>query len=55
MLSTGRSTCRPATSDALEAILDGRVFTPGDLPGLDPEDQLTLTRRLLREGVLVPA
>jgi hypothetical protein len=31
------------------------VFTPAELPGLEPEEQLTLTRRLLREGVLVPA
>jgi len=43
------------TADAVSAALGGQVFTPADLPGLDTEDQLTLTRRLLREGILVPA
>lgn len=43
------------TLDAVKIVVDGHVFTPADLPGLDPEEQLTLTRRLLREGVLVPA
>jgi hypothetical protein len=43
------------TSGAVERMADGRTFTPADLPGLEPEDQLKLTRRLLREGVLVPA
>jgi hypothetical protein len=42
-------------SDAVEVVVGGRAFTPADLPGLEPEEQLTLTRRLLREGVLVPA
>jgi bifunctional lysine-specific demethylase and histidyl-hydroxylase NO66 len=42
------------TFDAVKVVVDGHVFTPADLPGLDPEDQLTLTRRLLREGVVVP-
>ncbi len=44
-----------STSDAVKVVVDGQIFTPAELPGLDPEDQLTLTRRLLREGVLVPA
>lgn len=44
-----------STSGAVGVALDGHVFTPADLPGLGPEEQLTLTRRLLREGVLVPA
>jgi bifunctional lysine-specific demethylase and histidyl-hydroxylase NO66 len=43
------------TSGAVARMADGRTFTPADLPGLEPEDQLKLTRRLLREGVLVPA
>ena len=43
------------TSDAVELIVGGSAFTPAELPGLEPEEQLTLTRRLLREGVLVPA
>jgi ribosomal protein L16 Arg81 hydroxylase len=41
------------TSDAVRVVVDGGVFTPADLPGLAPEEQLTLSRRLLREGVLV--
>ena len=46
----------PGTAaEAVRMIVDGRAFTPGELPGLAPEDQLTLTRRLLREGVVVPA
>jgi hypothetical protein len=43
------------TSDAVAVVVDGRTFTPAELPGLDPDEQLTLTRRLLREGVLVAA
>jgi hypothetical protein len=43
------------TSDAVGVVVGGGVFTPADLPGLDPEEQLTLSRRLLREGVLVAA
>jgi lysine-specific demethylase/histidyl-hydroxylase NO66 len=45
----------PGTDGALERIVDGRAFTSAELPGLEPEEQLTLARRLLREGVLVPA
>jgi ribosomal protein L16 Arg81 hydroxylase len=44
-----------ATADAVEVVVSDRVFTPADLPGLDPEEQITLSRRLLREGVLVVA
>jgi hypothetical protein len=40
---------------AVGVILDGHRFTPGQLPGLESDDQLTLTRRLLREGIVVPA
>jgi hypothetical protein len=43
------------TTGAAELIARGDAFTPSELPGLDPQDQLTLTRRLLREGVIVPA
>ena len=43
------------TADAASLIVDRDVFSPADLPGLDAADQLTLTRRLLREGILVPA
>jgi lysine-specific demethylase/histidyl-hydroxylase NO66 len=42
-------------ADAVEKALSGKVFASEDLPGLESEEQLTLTRRLLREGVLVPA
>ena len=51
-----RTIALPAsTAEAVRAAVDGSVFTPADLPGLEPGDQLTLTRRLLREGVVVPA
>ena len=43
------------TAEAVAIVAGGRAFTPAELPGLDPEEQLTLTRRLLREGVLVAA
>jgi bifunctional lysine-specific demethylase and histidyl-hydroxylase NO66 len=45
----------PGAAEALELIAGERPFTPAELPGLEPEEQLTLARRLLREGVLVPA
>lgn len=38
---------------ALKTVLGGDVFRPGDLPGLDADEQLTLARQLLREGVIV--
>jgi lysine-specific demethylase/histidyl-hydroxylase NO66 len=44
-----------AAEDAVKMVLSGIVFTPDELPGLDPVEQLTVARRLLREGVLVPA
>jgi lysine-specific demethylase/histidyl-hydroxylase NO66 len=43
------------TAAAVETALSGAVFIPGQLSGLDAADQLTLARRLLREGVIVPA
>jgi hypothetical protein len=42
-------------ADALKTVLAGTSFIPAELPGLDAEEQLTVARRLLREGVLVPA
>ena len=42
-------------AEALAALLGGGTHTVGDLPGLDADDQVVLVRRLLREGVLVPA
>jgi bifunctional lysine-specific demethylase and histidyl-hydroxylase NO66 len=44
-----------ATGDAVKAVLAGAALTPARLPGLEPDEQLTLVARLLREGVLVPA
>ncbi|MFC3690209.1 cupin domain-containing protein [Aquipuribacter hungaricus] len=41
--------------DALDRLLDGSPATAADLPGLDGDDAVGLVRRLLREGVLVPA
>jgi hypothetical protein len=40
--------------EALLMAISGVGFRPVDLPLLDPEEQLVLTRRLLREGILVP-
>jgi lysine-specific demethylase/histidyl-hydroxylase NO66 len=44
-----------ATLVALRAVLDPGRHPVGSLPGMDQADQLVLVRRLLREGVLVPA
>jgi hypothetical protein len=41
-------------ADAVKLALAGGAFNPGQLPGLDADEQLTVCRRLLREGVLVP-
>jgi hypothetical protein len=43
-----------SAADAIKVVLAGHPFAPAELPGLDADGQLTLTRRLLREGVLVP-
>lgn len=45
--------CPIATESALKTILAGDAFRPRELPGLEPEEQVTLARRLLREGVIV--
>ncbi|WP_133848934.1 JmjC domain-containing protein [Labedaea rhizosphaerae] len=44
-----------AATEALGVLLSGAVATVGTLPALDLADQLVVVRRLLREGVLVPA
>jgi len=52
----GRTIELPAAADAaVKAVLTGDVITPAGLPGLDPGEQLTVARRLVREGVLVLA
>lgn len=43
------------TEQSVRAVLSPEPSTVGSLPGLDDADQLVLVRRLLREGVLVPA
>jgi lysine-specific demethylase/histidyl-hydroxylase NO66 len=40
---------------ALKAVLTGDPFTPRELPGLDADEQLDVARRLIAEGVVVPA
>jgi hypothetical protein len=41
--------------DAVKLVLAGAPFRPAELSGLDPAEQLVLARRLVREGVAVPA
>jgi len=43
------------THAALLVALSGKAFAPEILPNLDPEEQLVVARRLLREGIVVPA
>lgn len=43
------------TGPALELALSGEVFQPTECKGLDPDEQLVVARRLLREGIVVPA
>ncbi|MBW0114212.1 cupin-like domain-containing protein [Pseudonocardia sp. KRD-169] len=43
------------TGAALCSALDGATHPVGSLPGMDEADQIVLVRRLLKEGVLVPA
>jgi bifunctional lysine-specific demethylase and histidyl-hydroxylase NO66 len=50
----GRTLTLPSgAAPALKTVLAGEPFRARDLPGLDAEEQLTLARRLLREGVIV--
>ena len=51
----GRTITLPAfTEPALRRLLDGPC-TPADLPELDRESALVLARRMLREGIVLPA
>jgi hypothetical protein len=43
------------TGDAVKLVLSGAVFRPAELPGLELAEQLVLARRLVREGVAIPA
>jgi hypothetical protein len=43
-----------STESALKALLGGDPVAVSELPGLDPDDQVVLVRRLLREAVVVP-
>ncbi|GAA2535523.1 cupin domain-containing protein [Pseudonocardia hydrocarbonoxydans] len=43
------------TAPAVRAVLDGGTHPVGSLPDMDGPDQVVLVRRLLGEGVLVPA
>jgi lysine-specific demethylase/histidyl-hydroxylase NO66 len=56
LLLVGKTVTLPVDCDpALKAVLSGEVLTPAQLSGLDADEQVVLVRRLLREGVLVPA
>ncbi len=44
-----------AVAEALRYAMSGDGFRPAELPGLDEQEQLVVARRLLREGVVVPA
>jgi hypothetical protein len=44
---------RHSSTDAIKVMLTGAPFTPSVLPGLDGDEQLTVCRQLLREGVVV--
>ena len=39
----------------MRRLHDGGDVTLGELPGLDPASAIVVARRLLREGILVPA
>ena len=43
------------TADAIKTVLTGSPFTPDELAGLTADDRLVVARRLVREGVVVPA
>ena len=55
ILRLGDRTLRlPAATDkAVRALVGGAALRVADLPGLDPEEALTLARRLVRESVVV--
>jgi lysine-specific demethylase/histidyl-hydroxylase NO66 len=55
LVAPGRTVSLPAfTEPALRRLLES-PSTPADLPGLDEESALVLCRRMLREGIVLPA
>ena len=50
-----RVTFPDAAGAALGALLGGGTHVVGELPDMPETDQVVLVRRLLREGVVVPA
>ncbi|WNV88286.1 JmjC domain-containing protein [Umezawaea sp. Da 62-37] len=54
-LPHNRLTLPSSTSAALHRLATGDVVVLGDLPGLPVEDQRVLVRRLLKDGIVVPA
>ena len=50
-----RVTFPDTVAPALEALLGGGTHVVGELPDMPETDQVVLVRRLLREGVVVPA
>ncbi|MFL6142116.1 MAG: cupin domain-containing protein [Labedaea sp.] len=44
-----------STAAALRVLLGGEAVAIGELPGLDHDDQVVVVRRMLREGLVVPA
>lgn len=56
MVVNGATITWPApTYHALLLALSGERFRPKDFPDLESEEQLVVARRLLREGIVVPA
>jgi hypothetical protein len=43
------------TETALRQAFSGSSFRPAELSGLDAEEKLVVARRLLREGLVMPA
>jgi hypothetical protein len=51
-----RTIALPASAaDAIKTVFAGGRFSPDQLPGLTDDERLVVARRLVREGVLVPA
>ncbi|MEA9986363.1 MULTISPECIES: cupin domain-containing protein [Subtercola] len=52
----GRSVVLPQEAQpAVEMLHAGQAVAVGELPGLDPASAIVVVRRLLREGIVVPA